>query len=50
MKQLFSLIMIALALASSALLSGCNTVRGVGQDVKQAGDATGNAIQRAADK
>jgi predicted small secreted protein len=50
MKRLLSLTLIALALASSALLSGCNTVRGMGQDVKQAGDATGNAIERAADK
>jgi len=46
MKQLLSFILIALALASSALLSGCNTVRGVGQDVKSAG----GAIERAADK
>jgi len=45
-KQLLSFIMIALALASSALLSGCNTMRGVGQDVKSAG----SAIERAADK
>jgi predicted small secreted protein len=50
MKQLLSLIIIAVALASSALLAGCNTVRGVGQDVKQAGNATGNAIEKAADK
>jgi|GEM_PF-3657542 len=50
MKRLPSFAMIALMLASSALLSGGNTVRGAGQDVKQAGDATGNAIERAADK
>jgi predicted small secreted protein len=46
MKSLLSLVIAALALASSALLAGCNTVAGVGQDVKQAGGAIG----RAADK
>ena len=46
MKKPFTLAMIALALAGAALLSGCNTVRGVGQDVKQAG----HAIEKAADK
>ena len=44
MKKPFTLVAIALALA--ALLPGCNTMRGMGQDVKQAG----NAIERAADK
>jgi predicted small secreted protein len=46
MKKLFSLVMIVLALAGAALLPGCNTVRGVGQDVQQAG----GAIERAANK
>ena len=46
MKKLLSLVMIALALGSAALLAGCNTMRGVGQDVQQAG----GAIERAADK
>lgn len=30
---------IALALLIAATLAGCNTVRGVGQDVETAGDA-----------
>jgi predicted small secreted protein len=50
MKPLLTLVIAALALASSALLAGCNTVRGVGQDIKQAGNAAGNAIEKAADK
>ncbi len=33
-----------LALALTCLLAGCNTVKGVGQDVQKAGDA----IERAA--
>jgi predicted small secreted protein len=33
-----------LALAAALLLSGCNTVKGVGQDIGKAG----NAIERAA--
>jgi predicted small secreted protein len=46
MKTLLSFALIALALASSALLSGCNTVQGVGKDVK----AAGNGIEKAASK
>jgi predicted small secreted protein len=43
MKRIVTL----LALAGFALAAaGCNTVEGVGKDVK----ATGNAIERAADK
>lgn len=42
MNQLTALIAVAFAL----LLSGCNTVKGVGQDVQKAG----NAIERAANK
>ncbi|MCZ2105646.1 MAG: entericidin A/B family lipoprotein [Comamonadaceae bacterium] len=33
-----------LTLALAALLAGCNTVKGVGQDIQKAG----NAIERAA--
>jgi entericidin B len=40
------LIAIICAAAFAALLSGCNTVEGAGQDVK----ATGHAIEKAADK
>ena len=41
-----SKIAIAIALVSSVLLAGCNTVKGVGQDVQRAG----GAIERAANK
>ena len=33
-----------IALATALLLAGCNTIKGVGQDVQKAG----NAIERAA--
>ncbi|MEG1456707.1 MAG: entericidin A/B family lipoprotein [Comamonas sp.] len=36
----------AIALVSSVLLAGCNTVKGVGQDVQRAG----GALERAATK
>ena len=40
-----SKIAIAFALISTFILSGCNTVKGVGQDVQRAG----GALERAAD-
>lgn len=40
------IIAITLAAAFAALLAGCNTVEGAGQDVS----ATGHAITKAADK
>ncbi|MPN23827.1 hypothetical protein SDC9_171220 [bioreactor metagenome] len=39
-------IAIAIALISSFVLTGCNTVKGVGQDVQRAG----GALERAADR
>ena len=39
-------IAIVCAAAFAAMLSGCNTIEGAGQDVK----ATGHAIEKAADK
>ena len=41
-----SKIAIAIALVSSVLFVGCNTVKGVGQDVQRAG----GALERAATK
>ncbi len=37
---------IAIALISTFVLTGCNTVKGVGQDVQRAG----GALERAADR
>ena len=37
---------IAIALISTFVLAGCNTVKGVGQDVQRAG----GALERAADR
>ncbi|WP_018076436.1 entericidin A/B family lipoprotein [Thiobacillus denitrificans] len=31
--------MIALMIAATLVLAGCNTVRGMGQDIEKAGDA-----------
>lgn len=45
MKSLRQLGVFAMVLVGCAMLAACNTVEGVGKDVK----ATGSAIERAAD-
>ena len=45
MKSL-SLGLITLSLGASLFLSGCNTVRGIGQDVQRAGSAVENAAKK----
>jgi predicted small secreted protein len=45
MKKITARLMIAAALLSTFALSGCNTVRGIGQDVQRAGSAVSNAAQ-----
>ena len=46
MKNSASLLLATVALLLSTLaLSGCNTVRGIGQDVQRAGSAVSNAAQ-----
>jgi predicted small secreted protein len=35
--------MIAILIAAALILAGCNTVRGVGQDIEKAGEAVKNA-------
>ncbi len=42
MKNFASLLLIALVL----MLTACNTVRGVGQDVQKAGTAIENAVKK----
>lgn len=42
MKHFSSFVLIALAL----MLTACNTVRGVGQDVQKAGTAIENAVKK----
>ena len=39
-------VLLALSLGASLLLSGCNTVRGIGQDVQRAGSAVENAAKK----
>ena len=46
MKKSASLLLATVALLISTFaLSGCNTVRGIGQDVQRAGSAVSNAAQ-----
>ncbi len=46
MKNSASLLLATVALFLSTLaLSGCNTVRGIGQDVQRAGSAVSNAAK-----
>ena len=46
MKKSTPLLLATLALLVSTFsLSGCNTVRGIGQDVQRAGSAVSNAAQ-----
>jgi predicted small secreted protein len=41
---------VALLIATATILVGCNTVAGVGQDVKAAGEKTTEAAQKASSK
>ena len=45
MKKITARLMVAAALLSAFALSGCNTVRGIGQDVQRAGSAVSNAAK-----
>ena len=46
MKKSTSMLLVTLTLLISTFtLSGCNTVRGIGQDVQRAGSAVSNAAQ-----
>ena len=46
MKKSTPLLLATIALlVSTFALSGCNTVRGIGQDVQRAGSAVSNAAQ-----
>ena len=38
--------MILLALVAAFVLSGCNTVEGVGKDLKQSGEAIARAVKK----
>ena len=45
MKKITSGLLLAFVVASTLALSGCNTVRGIGQDVQRAGSAVSNAAK-----
>ncbi|NML84785.1 entericidin A/B family lipoprotein [Polaromonas sp.] len=44
-KSTTVLLAIAVLFISTFALSGCNTIRGIGQDVQRAGSAVSNAAQ-----
>lgn len=46
MKLIFN----AFVLATVVMFTGCNTVKGIGQDVSKAGDAVTNTAERTQDK
>jgi predicted small secreted protein len=46
MTELTRVLLVALALSSSTVLLGCNTIRGAGEDV----EATGEGVQNAAEE
>jgi len=45
MKKITARLMVTAVLLSTFALSGCNTVRGIGQDVQRAGSAVSNAAR-----
>ena len=45
MKKMTTQLMLAAALFATFAMSGCNTVRGIGQDVQRAGSAVSNAAR-----
>jgi len=46
MNKISSMLTVALALLAAFMLAGCNTVRGMGQDVQKAGSAIENAVKK----
>jgi len=45
MKKPASLLTVAALCLATLVLTGCNTVRGIGQDVQRAGSAVSNAAK-----
>jgi predicted small secreted protein len=45
MKKITARLMVTAVLFSNFALSGCNTIRGIGQDVQRAGSAVSNAAR-----
>ena len=46
MKTIAKLLALSFAISSLFALAGCNTVKGVGQDVQKAGSAIENAAEK----
>ncbi len=46
MNKISSMLMVALALLAAFMVAGCNTVKGIGQDVQRAGSAVENAAKK----
>ena len=46
MKKTATCLLLSLSVAAAALLTVCNTMRGIGQDVQRAGSAVENAAKK----
>ena len=46
MNKISSMLTVALALLAAFMLAGCNTIKGMGQDVQKAGSAIENAVKK----
>ena len=46
MKSIVTFLLLSLGMAAAGMLSGCNTMRGVGQDVQRAGSVVENAAKK----
>ncbi|MGH6640928.1 MAG: entericidin A/B family lipoprotein [Polaromonas sp.] len=46
MNKISSMLMVALALLAAFMVAGCNTVKGIGQDVQRAGSVVENAAKK----
>jgi predicted small secreted protein len=46
MNKISSMLTVALALLAAFMVAGCNTVKGMGQDVQKAGSAIENAVKK----
>jgi predicted small secreted protein len=49
-KVIFATVMAAVVVGQGALLAGCNTTEGFGQDVKNTGSAIKNGAENAKEK
>ena len=46
MKKITTLLVMCLGFTLTGFLAGCNTIKGMGQDVQKAGSAIENAVKK----